>query len=93
MLLFHTRGPTKILRLQGVMDPRPAGRLFTWEQRGHDSLKELGRIRALAGEMQEGMRIEVISESQKFELLPDKAGHPREGRADRVRSGHPLVGV
>ena len=93
LLLFHASGPTKILRLQGVMDLRAAGRLFTWQQCGHDSLEELGRIRAPAGEMQEGMRIKVIGESLEFELLPHEAGHPREGRADRVRSGHSLVGV
>ena len=93
LILFHASGPTKILRLQGVMDLRAAGRLCTWQQCGHDSLEELGRIRAPAGEMQEGVRIKVIGESQKFELLPDEAGHPRESRADRIRSGHPLLGV
>src|SRR5207302_9770530 len=81
LILFHTSGPTKILRLQGVMDLRTVGRLFTWQQCSHDSLEELGRIRAPAGEMQEGVRIKVIGESREFELLPDEAGHPREGRA------------
>ena len=75
------------------MDLWAAGRLFTWQQSGHDSLEELGRIRAPAGEMQEGVRIKVIGESQKFELLPDEAGHPRESRADRILSGHPLLGI
>ena len=61
-------------------------RLRLHQRRDHP-LIQLPRIGALAHQMDEGARIEVIVNVQEVQLLPDHAQHPSQGCTDCVGFG------